>query len=83
MKSDQNASISVCQIYAWCPVELDVLPMPGHGFKYVINYSSLPYLEKWNYISGFLDASKKELLLLRCTAPSIDTSLLFKSITNA
>ena len=35
VKSDQNVSISVCQIYAWCPVELDVLPMPGHGFKYV------------------------------------------------
>ena len=38
VKSDQNASISVCQIYAWCPVELDVLPMPGHGFKYVTQY---------------------------------------------
>jgi len=33
VKSDQNVSISVCQIYAWCPVELDALPMPGHGFK--------------------------------------------------
>ena len=33
VKSDQNKSINVCEIYAWCPVELDKLPMPGHGFK--------------------------------------------------
>ena len=53
MKSDQNVSISVCQIYAWCPVELDALPMPGHGFKYVINCSSLSLFGKGNDMSDF------------------------------
>eukprot|EP00794_Sanderia_malayensis_P014286 gene14287-15773_t len=33
VKSDRNPNISVCQIYAWCPVEIDEIPMPGHGFK--------------------------------------------------
>eukprot|EP00795_Rhopilema_esculentum_P015414 gene15414-6655_t len=33
VQSDQNITAYVCQIYGWCPVELDVLPMPGHGFK--------------------------------------------------
>ena len=46
MASDQNKTINVCEIYAWCPVELNVLPMPGHGFRYVIeNFAglSLPF----------------------------------------
>ena len=22
----------MCEIYSWCPVEYDVLPMPGHNY---------------------------------------------------
>ena len=57
MASDQNKTINVCEIYAWCPVELDVLPMPGHGFKYVIeNFAGLSlffYYVQQPFISGY------------------------------
>lgn len=36
VKSDRNESISVCQIYGWCPTEVDILPMPNNNFSDVI-----------------------------------------------
>ena len=26
----------VCEIYSWCPVEIDELPMPGFNLRYVL-----------------------------------------------
>lgn len=36
VKSDRNSSINVCEIYGWCPTEIDELPMPGYNFRYVL-----------------------------------------------
>ena len=27
-----NGTYKMCEIYSWCPVEYDVLPMPGTNF---------------------------------------------------
>ena len=27
--------VHVCEIYSWCPVEIDELPMPGFHLRYV------------------------------------------------
>ncbi|XP_057295438.1 P2X purinoceptor 4-like [Hydractinia symbiolongicarpus] len=36
VKSDRNSSIHVCEIYGWCPTEIDELPMPGYNFSHSI-----------------------------------------------
>lgn len=36
VQSDRDPHINVCQIYGWCPTEIDVLPMPNNNFRYPI-----------------------------------------------
>ena len=36
MKADREGpSSKVCEIYSWCPVEIDELPMPGYNLRCV------------------------------------------------
>ena len=41
--ADRKSSTKMCEIYSWCPVEYDELPMPGTNFgvdlkKFVYEY---------------------------------------------
>ena len=51
VKSDRNASISVCEIYGWCPTEVDTLPMPNNNFRFVFSNFFFNYLLNGNYCS--------------------------------
>ena len=31
--SDRKPKTNVCEIYSWCPVEVDELPMPGFNIR--------------------------------------------------
>lgn len=31
--SDRETQMHVCEIYSWCPVEIDELPMPGFNIR--------------------------------------------------
>jgi len=33
--SDREENTKVCEIYSWCPVEIDELPMPGNNLRCV------------------------------------------------
>ena len=33
VQSQTKPSVKVCEIYGWCPTEMDSLPMPGHNFS--------------------------------------------------
>ena len=39
--SQSKPSIKVCEIYAWCPTEIDSLPMPGHNFSKTVSLLDL------------------------------------------
>ena len=34
----------VCQIYAWCPVEVDILPMPDFNLRQATSSNELLYV---------------------------------------
>ena len=34
--SDRKPKTKVCQIYSWCPVEIDELPMSGFNIRYCV-----------------------------------------------
>lgn len=44
VKSNRNASILVCEIYGWCPTEVDTLPMPNYNFS-----NTVPLLDGTKY----------------------------------
>jgi len=42
--SDRNSSMTVCEIYGWCPTEVDKLPMPNNNFS-----DTVPLLDGTKY----------------------------------
>ena len=37
----------MCEVYAWCPIENDTLPMPGFDLRYTIN--TFLFIHSWEH----------------------------------
>lgn len=63
MKADREPFDHVCEIYSWCPVEIDEIPMPGYKLRCV----------KWDFAGGcmltswlYFNIASDSLDLLEC-----------------
>ena len=65
MLSDREENKKVCEIYSWCPVEIDELPMPGNNLRCVHITYLVPHLwrEKLNKCRGACLSKYGRLLL--------------------